>query len=141
MLPILLALSDCSPRTGKLSATYNGLPVVDLCDLPNYRNMKVMLRANYAGVEEYWSLGSQKNKKCNNDLKVNLEYVVNYEVPNGFQKEMTQAINNYWSQYLELEAIGTYETGQIGGYGHLGTNNSRFLVNELIKVKAVKVKN
>jgi hypothetical protein len=135
LIIVIIAFYNCSP---KAIPTYKCLPVVDLCDLPKYENKKVLLKSIYSGVEEYWSLGSLKDKECTKDLQVELEFVDNYEMPSEFQQAMRSVTNNYWNSYLIIEAIGSYETGDAGGYGHLGTNKSQFLVKKIISAKIMR---
>ena len=92
-----------------------------------------MLQSIYSGTMEYWQLGSLKN--CNKDLHVDLDLTELYEMPKKFQKIFN---NHYRAKYLTVVALGKYEMGRKGGYGHLGSNNARFLVKEIIYVEKLQ---
>lgn len=136
-LMALLTVLSCSPKTTGILATYNGLPITDLCDLPNYQGRKVYLKCSYSGIEEYWSPGSLKSKECTSSLLVDLDFSDDYKMPSRFEHALTSVHNSYWNSYLLIEALGRYETKQDGGYGHLGTNKSRFVISEVISMKLV----
>ena len=57
---------------------------------------------------------------------------------NEDKKKINLVYNEYWNKYLIIDAIGIFEMG--GNYGHLGTNNSKFTVHELISVKLIEKK-
>lgn len=119
--------------------TIDGLPVVDLCDLPNYQNQEVILKCTYSGVDEYWSLHSLQSTHCSDKLKVELDFRDDYDSLAPSTKEaFTTVYNNYWNSYLTIEAKGMYETGNKNGYGHLGTNKSRFIVTKIMKAEVMK---
>jgi len=136
---ILFTLFSCSPKIGHSPKTFEGLPVVDLCDLPKYQNQEVYLKCTYSGVDEYWSLGSLKSNRCSNEMKVELDFRDDYDsIPAKTKKALNTVYNSYWNSYLKIEAKGVYETGDKDGYGHLGTNKSRFVVSKVVKIEVVR---
>ena len=135
----LLTVLGCSPKTSDSShGTYKKLPIVDLCDLPKYTNQKVYLKCNYSGIEEYWNLNSIKNKECDQQLLVDLDFFNEYEeIPKKYRRKLKQVRTDYPILNLYIEAVGVYEIEK-GNYGHLGTKKSRFLVTEIKKMKLMK---
>lgn len=120
---------------------YKNMPIVDLCDLPKYLNKQVCLKSSYSGEEEYWSLNSLKLKDCDSALLVDLDFKLEYEdLPKQYKKKLSDVHKVDPQRYLLITAIGIYETGQDGGYGHLGSDKSRFLVSEIISMKWIKNK-
>lgn len=125
----------CSTRT---YMTDRKLPLVELCDLPKYINQKVYLKCEYSGVEEYWKLSSIENKSCRQELLVDLDFIDDYDqLPKKFRRKLRQVHHQYPISKLYVEAIGVYEIEK-GYYGHLGSNNSRFLVSKIRKMNVVK---
>ncbi|HEY0054789.1 MAG TPA: hypothetical protein VGB63_05490 [Pedobacter sp.] len=121
--------------------TYENLPIVELCDLPKYIGQKVYLKCSYSGVEEYWSLNSIKNKNCDQELLVDLDFVAEYDdMPRKYRRKLDYVHDNYPIANLQIEAFGVFETDQ-GHYGHLGSNTSRFLVSEIKGMKIVNKQN
>ena len=110
-------------------------PVADFCDLPNYKGQKVYIKANYCGVEEYWSLSGKKS--CNEKLNVDLQFKSG-NTPFVYKSIFNKVHNRYYNSCLEIEAIGVFENDSKSGYGHLGSNNSVFLVSNLISAKLIK---
>ncbi len=124
-------LCTCTDKKS-LNIKYKNLPHIEYCDLPSYQNQSVVLTAKYAGMMEYWAL--KPVKKCDMDLNVDFDtrnYY--YKMPEKFKKRLNENANGYL-----IEAVGTYETGNEEGYGHLGFNKSRFLVTELLDVKVIR---
>lgn len=53
--------------------------------------------------------------------------------PKEFEEIFRKVAENYHNSYLMLEMIGKFDNSNKEGYGHLGHNNSRFIVDEIIK--------
>ncbi len=124
----------------KTSTNYfkDTIPKVSFCDLPKYKGQQVLLQSKYAGVEEYWSL-SPVEGKCKDDIKLDLEFKegIGY-IPSKYQCLFDSVYSSYWNSYLLINAIGTFDNDSKSGYGHLGNNNSRFLVSKIIDIKLLK---
>lgn len=122
------------------SVTYrDNIPAVSFCDLPLYKGKQVYLKCYYSGIDEYWSLKNIKPGDCNSKLSVDLQFTGYnpFNPPEKFETVFREASENY-NTYLLIEAVGIFENGNKNGYGHLGSNNSRFIVSELIKVTLMK---
>jgi len=128
----IIFLSGCSQSKKSTRTSYNGFPFVDFCDLPNYQNKKIFTKAIYSGVMEYWSLSSPG--KCKNGYQVDLDLPYD-DIPKKFRNVFNKSQS---FKYIIIEAVGIFETGRKEGYGHLGSNNSRFLISELVDVKGIK---
>ena len=98
------------------------------------------LKSFYSGVDEYWSLTNVKRNTCNTELSVDLQFAGHnqFSPPEKFEKVFREAYENYHNTYLLIEAVGMFENESKTGYGHLGSNNSRFVVTELINATLVK---
>ena len=141
LLLTAITICSCSAKTNTIGkAKYPNLPILTLCDLAKNPNKKVYIKCIYSGADEYWTLGFIKSNKCDSIFGVDLDFDQDYEMPLKFKKLMTKVHNDYWNSSLVIEAIGMYETGQEGGYGHLGTNKSRFIVSKIISMKFRKNK-
>jgi hypothetical protein len=108
--------------------------------LPKHINQLVFIKAFYSGVDEYWALQST-TKKCVPDLKVNLEF----NGPGRFNPPPIQydslfrhVSENYHNKYLALELLGQFDNSNKEGYGHLGSNKSRFIVREIISASIMR---
>jgi hypothetical protein len=113
-----------------------GILAVEFCELPEHVGELVYIECTYSGVEEYWSIWG--GKKCRPKLETELEFLgLNYNVPEQFVEQFQETHNNYWNTYLELKLIGRYDNSE-PGYGHLGSNNGRFVVEEVIELRVVK---
>ncbi len=113
-----------------------GVLAVEFCELPAHVGELVYIECTYSGVEEYWSI--QGNKKCRPKLETELEFSgVNHLVPEQYVEQFEEAHNNYRNTYLELKLIGCYANYE-PGYGHLGSNNGKFTVKEVVELKVVK---
>jgi hypothetical protein len=100
----------------------------------------VYLKSFYSGVDEYWSLSNVERKDCHPKLNVDLQFTGYnpFNPPEKFKKVFREAHENYPNTYLLIEAVGIFENESKSGYGHLGSNNSRFIVSELINATLVK---
>lgn len=141
-LLIFLLNGRCSNNTLKTGdMTYKNFPIVDVCDLPKYINKQVCIKCSYSGVDEYWSINSLKLNDCDSALLVDLDFKLEYkDLPKQYKKQLSDVHKVHPQRCLLITAIGIYETGQDGGYGHLGSNKSRFLVSEIISMKLIKNK-
>lgn len=102
---------------------------MEACDLLNHKNQPVYTRLIYSGMEEYWGL--RPEKRCNlinADLDIPDSVELNAEEKNNIK----YVRNHYWKTYLIMDLIGTFEYGNPKGYGHLGSNNSRFVVKYVV---------
>lgn len=137
-LSCIILFSSCSSiKKGYSTKTSNGVPIISFCNLPNYQNKQVYLKFAYSGVEEYWGIHSLDTNLCARELKVELDFE-GEELPSKIGKAFAKVHRHYWNSYLIIEAIGVYETGRKGGYGHLGSNNSRFLVQIIKKISLAR---
>jgi len=140
LISIICFLTVISCRTGKTlsNQTYkDSIPIIDFCDLPDYKGRQVYIKCNYSGVDEYWGLGQ---KKCKSKISVNLEFSGDnpFREPKEFENVFREVHDNYYNSYLEIEAVGVFETDRKNGYGHLGSNNSRFVVYKLIRATLIR---
>ena len=107
---------------------------MDACELPTHKNQLVYTRFVYSGIEEYWGLSPEK--KCNNinaDLSISDSVVIKAED----LKNIKYVHSHYWNKYLIIDLIGTFDDSNQKGYGHLGSNNSRFIVKYVIATYVV----
>ena len=113
----------------------DSIPIGSFFDLPKYKGQKVYLQGRYSGMEEYWSLKAI-NGRFNKKLSVELEFKVgpNY-IPLKYQSYFDSVYNSYWNKYLLIDAIGIFSSDKEFGYGHLGSNNSLFVVSEIIDIQ------
>ena len=133
---LLILLFGCSSKSPTLHDSFKGHSLTKFCDLPKYEGKEIFTRAYYIGSQEYWSLFSPDS--CNNGYGVNLEFKDD-NTTSKFQADLKKAIYNERSEgYTLIEAVGIFEKGRQGGYGHLGSNNSRFIVTELVAVQKIK---
>ena len=131
-----IAICSCSPKTKTIvDAKYPILPIITLCDLEKNQSKEVYIKCIYSGSDEYWSLIFLKSNKCTASSGVELDFDKNYKMPPEFETLMAKVHNNYWNSSLLIEAIGIYETGRKGGYGHLGSNKSRFIISKIVSMK------
>jgi hypothetical protein len=106
------------------------------CEIQNHKKELIYTRLIYSGVEEYWGLTSGKN--CNN-------IIAELEIPEGvilkskFTKMIRNVHNNYWKTYLIIDVIGTL-VDDAKHYGHLGSNNSQFIVKQIIDIQSIPKK-
>ena len=133
VVSVIIFLVGCSQKPQKTSTSYKGLPLIEFCSIPNHERKEVFTRAFYSGIIEYWSLSSPT--KCKNGFQVYLDINDHYDkVPENFKNVFNKSES---FKYIIIEAVGIFETGRKSGYGHLGSNNARFLVSELVDVKGV----
>lgn len=111
---------------------------IDACELTSHKNELVYTRFTYSGIDEYWSLNSP-NKQCKS-INAELEIPDNLKLKAEDEKLFSQVHEKYWKSYLIIDAIGTFEDNKASGYGHLGSNNSRFVVKHIINVQMVTKK-
>jgi len=118
----------------------DSIPIAPFCDLPHYTGTTVYLKSYYAGIDEYWSLDNIEKKPCKPNLTVDLQFSGTnpFDPPAKFQSLFLKAHENYHNTYLLIEAIGVFENDSKTGYGHLGSNKSRFVVSELLNVTLFK---
>jgi hypothetical protein len=141
ILFFVVSIVSCGTNTPVASEVFrDSIPIVSFCDLPGYKGQKVYLKCYYSGIDEYWSLSNIKKKKCKPDLTVDLQFsgYSPFMTPEKFQDVFSEVHDNYNNSYLKIEAIGLFENDSKHGYGHLGHNNARFTVSELIKAELVK---
>ncbi|MBS1501752.1 MAG: hypothetical protein JST32_06805 [Bacteroidetes bacterium] len=135
---LIVSLAVCSPAFGQDKHQVLFPPPVlgmeypefmDACQLPAHRNQLVYTRLIYSGIDEYWGLYTEK--KCNNinaDLCIPDSVVVKPEDVNNIK----YVHDHYWNTKLIMDLIGTFDDSSQKGYGHLGSNNSRFVVKYVI---------
>jgi hypothetical protein len=110
---------------------------INACELPNHKKELVYTRFIYSGVDEYWGLHPEK--KCN-QINADLDIPDNIEIRPEFFKQLKDVHEKYWKKYLIIDVIGTFEDNNTSGYGHLGSNNSKFTVKYLIGLYSVNKK-
>lgn len=103
---------------------------INACDLLNHKNQIVYTRFIYSGDDEYW--GVTPEKKCNNNINAYLDIPDSVTIQPKIMEKFEDVHNNYWKKYLVIDVIGTFENDKKGGYGHLGSNNSRFIVKYVV---------
>lgn len=103
---------------------------INACDLLSHKKQLVYTRFVYSGVDEYW--GATPEKKCNNNINAYLDIPDSVTIRPEIDKKFEDVHNNYWKKYLVIDVIGTFENDKKGGYGHLGSNNSRFIVKYVV---------
>lgn len=118
------------------------LKTVDFCELSKYKNQRVLLTCLYSGVDEYWSLSPLRFVQCNSKFSVDLDFVNDYDrIPSRFTRVMAEVHNQYPTKALQIKVIGVFEADPNKRYGHLGSNNSRFLVSEILDMTLVAKRN
>ena len=108
--------------------------LTDFCDLQINTNELVYTSAIYSGVDEYWSLTSDKCKELSAELEIPNDVIIDLK----FKKLLDGVHKKYRDSYLIVDAIGEFELGNKAGYGHLGRNNSKFVVKRIINIQLVK---
>lgn len=109
------------------------------CDLPKYLNQgSVYTRGVYSGVDEYWWLTSDNND-CK-DLSSEMEFSEESAVSQKINKLLMKVHSEYWKYYLIVDVIGKFETGNVLGYGHLGSNKSQFTVDKFVHIQLIRKK-
>jgi hypothetical protein len=78
-------------------------------------------------------------KKCN-DINAYLDLPDNVVIKPEDIEQFKDVHEHYWKSYLIIDAIGIFEDGNTAGYGHLGSNNSKFTVKYIIDVYTVNKK-
>ena len=101
----------------------------EACNLLNHRNQLVYTRLIYSGMEEYWGL--RPAKKCNL-INADLDISDSVELNAEDKRNIKYVHSHYWKTNLIMDLIGTFEDGNPKGYGHLGSNNSRFVVKYVV---------
>ena len=137
ILSILLSLSIHVGFAQKKSKILFPPPVLGMeypdfmeaCDLPTHKSQLVYTRLIYSGMEEYWGL--RPEKKCNL-INADLDIPDNVELNREAKKDINYVHAHYWKTYLIMDLIGTFEDCNPKGYGHLGSNNSRFVVKYVV---------
>lgn len=138
---IISTLISCKMGKANLTRTYStNTPTVSFCDLPRYKGQQVYLKSYYSGIDEYWSLSSTEKRKCNPELTVDLQFAGfnPFQPPVQYENVFRKVHESYHNSYLLMEAVGAFDNERRGGYGHLNSNNSRFVVSEIIKVTIIK---
>src|SRR5579859_4754828 len=102
---------------------------MEACDLQTHKNQLVYTRFVYSGLDEYWGL--RPDKKCNR-INADLDIPESVELKNEDKKNIEYVHNHYGKTQLIMDLIGTFEDGNQKGYGHLGSNNSRFVVKYVV---------
>lgn len=108
---------------------------INTCELADHKKELIYTRFIYSGIDEYWGLHSpdKKCKEINADLKIPNEVVLKPE----FAKLISDVHENYWKSYLIIDAVGTFVDDKVSGYGHLGSNNSQFILKQIINIQIV----
>jgi len=134
----ILTLSfSCNRRlTNDFSKTYKNLKQIDFCNLTKYEGQLVYIKAAYSGVDEYWALNSIQH--CKNRLNIQLDDKMGTPIPNQYQKLFDSAYSSYWDTYLIVELTGVFDSRNLDGYGHLGSNKARLIVKDYVNVTLVK---
>jgi hypothetical protein len=132
---VFTADMSCSPRLK------NSIPTVDFCELSNHLGKQVRVNCDYSGVEEYSRLSRPGKEGCLNTYSVDLWIPRHDLLPKGIQKKFTAVQNSYWNRYLELSIVGVFDTGRVGGYGHLGSKNAQFTVEKFERIKLIRRSN
>lgn len=107
---------------------------ISACELPNHKNELVYTRFIYSGVDEYWGLHPEQNCNKNN---ADLDIPNDVRVGPDYLKQIKRVHEKYWKKYLIIDVVGTLEDSNKSGYGHLGSNNSKFTVKHLIGLYTV----
>jgi hypothetical protein len=114
------------------------IPQINFCDLPKYKEQKVVIECSFSGVDEYWSL--HPLEKCGCNLKVEFDFgKYGEKVEKKFQLLFDSVYSSYWNKYLKLKMTGTFENKNPNGDGHLDSNDSRFILDSLLEVVIVSV--
>jgi len=101
----------------------------DACELPKHKNELVYTRFIYSGIDEYFGL--RPERKCN-AINAALMIPDTIEIDPEYYKQLQDVHEHYMNKYLILDVIGTLEDGNASGYGHLGSNNSKFTIKYFI---------
>ena len=133
-------ISCSSSKTTSAKFFRDTIPIVSFCDLPQFKGKQVYLRCYYSGIEEYWSLKDIEKKNCSPKLRIDLQFAGKnpFLVPKKFEKAFSDVRDNYYNSFLLIEAIGMFENDNKSGYGHLGSNNARFIISELVKAEVIR---
>ncbi len=110
---------------------------ISACELRAHKNELVYTRFIYSGIDEYWGLTTENH--CN-DIDAELNIPDNVEIKPDDLKLMKEVHENYWKEYLIIDLIGTFEEPGQNGFGHLGSNNSRFTVKYFVSSYIVQKK-
>jgi hypothetical protein len=118
----------------------DSIPIITFCDLPKFAGRPVYLTSYYSGIDEYWSLKNIKQKACSSKLTVDLQFAGYnpFNPPEKFEKVFREAHENYHDTYLLIKAVGVFEQDRKNGYGHLGSNNARFVISEIIEASFIR---
>lgn len=138
-------ISGCKTPAPSGTVYYNdNIPIVNYCDLPDFQQRQIFLKASYSGMDEYWSLGGVVKTKCGANLKVDLQFAgkdpVFEPIPKEYESKFQYVHKNYANSYLLLELIGTFEIDEKRGFGHLNLNTSRFIVSRIVNAKIVQTR-
>ena len=109
---------------------------INACELPTHKNELVYTRFIYSGIDEYWGL-HPVDKKCKG-INAKLEIPDSVELKPKDQVLFKYAHDHYWNTYLIIDAIGTFDDSE-HHYGHLGSNNSQFIIKWIVDVQKVKI--
>ena len=126
-----------------LMQPYNDMVPVSFCQLPTTKKQVVYVRGAYSGIDEYWSFypygrPNAADKDCLGQPRV--ELTLPDQVPDDVQAKLRRLHASDANHYLVVDAIGSYEDEQPGGYGHLGHNKAQFIVQKLVQVTLVTTK-
>ena len=110
---------------------------ISACELPMHKNELVYTRFIYRGTDEYWGLHSA-DKKCK-DINAYLEIPDSVELKSEYPILFKDVHDHYWNTYLIIDAIGTFDDSR-HRYGHLGSNNSQFIVKWIANIQKVQTK-
>jgi hypothetical protein len=79
------------------------------------------------------------DKKCN-DINAYLDIPDDVIIKAEDIKQFKYVHEHYIKSHLIIDVIGTFEDGNASGYGHLGSNNSKFKVKYIIDMYTINKK-
>jgi len=136
-MSLLFFLGSVLPNSCYSQTIDSNSTEISFCSLPKYEGKTVVVDAVYSGVDEYWGLNAKA--KCKEVRNVELDYFKDGRaIPAQFQALFDSVHSVYWNQYLVLKLKGRFDSSNPNGYGHLGSNSSRFIVEEVIDAKLIK---
>ena len=126
------------PMYGLRAQSNSGqIPEIDFCDLSKYEGKTVKITCSYSGVDAYWGLGSLPNKKCKQDLSIELN-VNKDHLSKKYQKDFAKVHEKYWLYYMILKMTGRFENGTKSGDNRLSSNSSRFIADEIEDIQLLE---
>ncbi len=136
---ILISLAGFGQRKKQVMFPPPVLPMrypdfVDACELPNHKKEAVYTRFIYSGNEEYWGL--RPEKRCN-AINAYLDFTNDLTISSEYLKLMSKVHREYWKSSLIMDVVGVFEDDNKSGYGHLGSNNSKFTVSYIANMQII----